>query len=211
MPTNELWPGQVQKAYFTLDQVKALSSLVRSEVFYAFSATEPLSSGDVATATHRTAPTVRYHVNELIRVGLLIPVETRKKRSRTEEAYVQAMVDGYTPRPPFEKEYLEEMHRGFGAILRGIERERASALAVANEDAEFYNLTNFRHTFLKLTPERAAELRKKLNAVVLDFLEDQDPNAIALHAVTYMSPLPSESRKRYREVTGKDLKEQEPE
>jgi hypothetical protein len=100
MPSAELWPGQVDRAIFTLAQVRALSSVVRSEVFWAFSAFEPRSTNEVATAIRRTSPTVRYHVNELLKADMLIAVETRKKRSRIEEAYVHKMVRGYTPAPP---------------------------------------------------------------------------------------------------------------
>src|SRR5687767_4085828 len=122
-PLNWEAPGQVLTANFSLVQVRALSSVARSEVFWAFSPTEPRSANDVAAALRRTPPTVRYHVNELIKADMLLAVETRRRRSRTEEAYVHRIVRGYTPAPPYDKEYLEEMHRGLAAIFRHAERE----------------------------------------------------------------------------------------
>ena len=112
------WPGQIERGILDLAQVRALASPARAEVYYAFSAEEPLSTNEVAVSLRRAAPTVRYHVNELMKAGLLLDVESRKRHARTESAYVHAMVYAFTARPPYEPEYLEEIHKGFEAILR---------------------------------------------------------------------------------------------
>lgn len=205
MANAKLWPGQIEEGLFTLEQLRALSSVARAEVFWAFSSLEPRSTKEVAAAIRRTPPTVRYHTNELIKVGLLLAVETRKRRSRTEEAYVHRLARGYTPRPPFSKEYREEMNRGLGAILRSIEQERAAALVVCNEDGDYYNWISFRHIYVRLRPEKIAEMRKKLHEVIYMYLDDDDPDGIAMHGVGYLAPVVSESRSRYMELTGNEL------
>lgn len=205
MPPTKLWPGQVEKGYFTLDQVRALSSVVRAEVFWAFSGVEPRSTNDVAEAIRRTAPTVRYHVNELLKANLLMVAETRKKRSRTEEAYVHRTIWGYTPRPPFDKEYLAQMNRGFASIMKAMDKERAAALIVSNEELAYYDGTVFRHAFLRLSPEKINEMREKLNKVVYEYLDDEDEEGMAMHIVGFMAPVMMESRRKYKELTGREL------
>jgi len=207
MPSAELWPGQVDRAIFTLAQVRALSSVVRSEVFWAFSAFEPRSTNEIAVAIRRTPPTVRYHVNELLKADMLLAVETRKKRSRIEEAYVHKMVRGYTPAPPYEKEYMNEMNRGLAAILRSMEKEREACLAVGDEDTAFDKFNLFRHSYLKLSPAKIAELRKRIAELADEEWgsEDESDDGIAIHVVGYFAPTIMESQLHYRKVTGQDL------
>jgi len=205
MPSSKLWPGQVEKGFFTLEQVRALSSVARAEVFWAFTGAEPRSTNDVAEAIGRAAPTVRYHVNELVKADLLLVAETRKRHSRTEEAYVHKLLWGYTPRPPMDREYLVEVMRGFASIMKAMELERTAALLVSNEDQPFYDNTAFRHAFVRLSPAKMADLRAKLEKVVYEYRDDEDDEGIVVHIVGFMAPVILESRRRYKELAGRDL------
>jgi hypothetical protein len=209
MPVPELWPGQDEEIIFNLVQLRALSSVARSEVFWAFSNIEPRSTNEVAVAIRRTSPTVRYHVNELLKANMLLAVETRKRRSRTEEAYVHSFVKGYTPRPPFEKEYIDEMNRGLSGILRSLEKERAAGMLVANEEPSYYQIMQFRHEFLRLGPKEIQELRKKLADLIYEYDDKQDPNGVSIHLAGFMAPVYWESQAKYFELTGKQLAEWE--
>lgn len=190
------WPGQVERGILDLVQVRALASPARAEVYYAFSAEEPLSTHEVAISLRRAAPTVRYHVNELVKAGLLLDVESRKRHARTESAYVHAMVYAFTARPPYEPEYLEEIHKGFGAILRTMERERKTCLAVAQIDPDFYNFVGFRHNFITLPPEHLTRFKARMYEVLGEFEQYADPNGILTHVVSYISPVIAESLPR---------------
>lgn len=199
----------MEKLFFTLDQVRALSSAVRAEVLWAFSPVEPRSTNEVAEAIQRTAPTVRYHVNELLKVGLLIVAETRKKRSRTEEAYVTKMHWGYTPRPPFEKDYMAEMHRGLASVFKALEKERAAGLVVSNEDVTYYDNIGFQHSFMRLSPDKIRTIRAKIAELVNAEVDEEDENGIAVHIAGFVAPVFTESRHRYRELTGREIQGRE--
>lgn len=206
MKRAELWPGQIERAYLDLDQVRALASVVRSEVYWAFQTLEPMSTNDVAKVLRRAAPTVRYHVNELLKVDLLLAVETRKRRSRTEDAYVHRIAKAFTPPPPYDEDYLAEMNRGFAAILRAMERERASALATANEFPTFYENTLFRQSVIRVSPERIPELRQELADIISKYSKANDEQGTLVRITTYMAPLFGESERQFRETTGRDLR-----
>lgn len=205
MPPVKLWPGQEEVVTFDLAQLKSLSSIARSEVFWAFSATDPQSTTDIAAAISRTAPTVRYHVNELVKANMLVVAGTRKRRSRTEELYVQKFHWGYTKRPPYDAEYMEEINRGFGAICRAMDRERAAATIVGNMDLPFYEKNHFVHAFIKLGPEKAKELSKRLRDLVSEYDKMEDEGEDVLHISTFFAPVLQVSQRRYRDLTGEEL------
>lgn len=209
MNRTDLWPGQIEEAYLDLNQVRALASVVRSEVYWAFQTTEPLSTSDVARMLRRAAPTVRYHVNELLKVDLLLAVETRKRRSRIEDAYVHRIARAFTPRPPYDDEYLAEMNRGFAAILRAMERERASALTAANEDPPFYDHTLFRQAVIRIAPGRMRDLRQELVELLTRYGSSRDEEGTLVRIAAYMDPLIGESERHYRLTTGRELREPE--
>lgn len=205
MPPVKLWPGQEEVVTFDLAQLKSLSSIARSEVFWAFSATEPKSTTDIAAAINRTAPTVRYHVNELVKSNMLIVAGTRKRRSRTEELYVQKFHWGYTSRPPYEQEYLEEINRGFGAIARAMDRERAAANIVGNIDLPYYDKTHFVHAFVKLSPAKLKELSKRFRELIAEFDKEENDEEDVVHISTFFAPVLQVSQRHYRDLTGKEL------
>jgi DNA-binding transcriptional ArsR family regulator len=206
MRDSARWPGQIEEAYFTLEQVRALSSTIRSEVFWTFSYQEPYSTSDVAKMLMRSAPTVRYHVNELLKADLIYPVETRKRRSRTEEAFVHRIVRPYTPRPPYDEAYRHEVDRGLSAILRSAERERRAFLDLAQVDDSTHDLHLFRQAYIRLKPEKVAQLRKRLIDVLYEFIPDNDPEGIRMHVMGYLAPVFGESERLFEEKTGRKLK-----
>lgn len=205
MPPVKLWPGQEEVVTFDLAQLKSLSSIARSEVFWAFSATDPKSTTDIAAVISRTAPTVRYHVNELVKANMLVVAGTRKRRSRTEELYVHKFHWGYTSRPPNEPEYVDEINRGFGAICRAMDRERAASTIVGNIDLPFDQRNHFVHAFIKLGPEKTKELSKRLRELISEYDKMEDENADVLHISTFFAPVLQVSQRRYRELTGEEL------
>lgn len=205
MSQVKLWPGQEEVLIFNLAQLKSLSSIARSEVFWAFSATDPKSTTDIAAAINRTAPTVRYHVNELVKADMLVVAGTRKRRSRTEELYVQKFHWGYTSKPPYDPEYLDEINRGFAAICRAMNRERAATTIVGNIDLPFYSKTHFTHAFIKLGPEKLKELDKRFRELINEFDDAEEDGEDVLHIATFFAPVLQVSQRRYRELTGNEL------
>ena len=205
MKKDALWPGQIKEGTFALAQVLALASVVRAEVYYAFSSEEPRSTADVAQAIGRSPATVRYHVNELLQVDLIFAVETRKRHARTEDAYVHRFGVGFTSAPPWTPEYLAAINKGFEAIVRKIIRERAAALTVTNLDPSLNSMNLFRIASLRLREPDIAELRTKLAGLVFEYIPRQSPDGIAMEVAGYMSPTKQASEKMYFELTGKPV------
>jgi DNA-binding transcriptional ArsR family regulator len=190
------FPGQTDKTPFDLDQVKALASAIRSEVFWAFNKSEPLSAADVAAALGKSAQTVHYHVNELVKVGLLLAVETRKRRARTETLYVHASMSfrGQGPKAP--AHYREFIQKGFAAITRGMVREnRALHKVFDTGDDSFAAFHVYNRVTFRTTPEKAIQLKKRLIEVIDGAMEnDETPDGIRINVSAYMSPTQAESR-----------------
>lgn len=205
MVRNAGWPGQIEQGTFDLAQVRALSSVVRAEIYYTFNPDEPLSTADVARAVGRGAATVRYHVNELLKVDLLMPVETRKRHARTEDAYVHRFAIGLTSLPPWTPEYLAAINRGFEALVRKMIRERAATMAVANLQPDYYPLNLFRIATLRLNEHQIGELRKKLADLVFEYLPKQDPNGLKMEVAGYLAPSKQDSERKFFELTGSKL------
>lgn len=204
MADRIFWPGQIGYGIYTLEQVKALASSVRAEVFWSFAADRPLSTLEIAQMLKRSPSTVRYHANELIKADLLMVVETRKRRSRTEEAYVHRIVEGFTARPPWEPNYMEEVNRGFDSILRGMSRERRLSYEVSNLDPDFYSNIFYNRYTVRLSPANIAKLRKKMRDLMVEFDQLDDPKGMRIEYSAYMSPDRGESMLRYQQLTGKE-------
>lgn len=58
-----------------------------------------MSVSDIAKEIGKSAQTVRYHVNALIELDLILVVDERKRRSRTENLYVRKAVESSTQVP----------------------------------------------------------------------------------------------------------------
>lgn len=202
---NLKWPGQEAKGLMNLDQVRVLSSAIRSEVFFSIGVDDPLSANEVAKMLGRSAAAVRYHVKTLFDAGLLIVAETRKRYARTESAYVHKYIDIFTLPPPQAPEYLRAMHEHFAAILRSMERAHKVALAVVNEDPDYAKKMAFRTYYLRLLPEPMAKLREDLNTLVSKYDPFASPDGVRVQVVTFMSPVVAEGNQHLRELTGTSL------
>lgn len=196
------FPGQAEKLVFSLDQLRTLTSSIRTEVFYAFSAYQPQSVSDVAKALGKSAQTVHYHVNELVSKNLLISVAERTRRSRTEKLYVHAALSNISkPLRDADEEYRTEIVKGFLALMRSISREGAEAHDVIAVDPNFSKaITNRQKLFRVSSLERAQELKQKLQRVLDEMVENDDPEGQYMVRVSLvMTPSAATSRTRLRE------------
>lgn len=205
MSANVHWPGQVERVDMNLEQVTAVASVARSEVFRAFNAREPLSAAEIATAIGKSAQTVRYHINELLKVGLIIAVETRKRRSRIEEAYVHKGVENYSLGPPYPPGYAEQMIRGFQAILRNMARERSAMVRLHDVDPGLQDFSLYRYSTIRMTRTQARKVRDRLRATLAEIAKTDDPNGVRVNVSVYMSTTLGASRVLYEEATGRPL------
>jgi hypothetical protein len=144
-------------------------------------------------------------VNALLKVGLLLPVQTRKRRSRTEDAYVQKAYGHFTPAPPFDPDYTEQMIRGFRAILRHMDRERAALIRLENLDPSMGHFDAFRLRTVRLSPAAASNAKKRLVDVLNEIAEDEDSEGLRVNISVYMAPTLGETQELYSRLAGQEL------
>lgn len=200
-----LFPGQVERLEFNLDQVRALASPMRSEVFWTYSSSEPLSAQEVASRADRSKGSVYYHTAELVRVGLLLPVAERQRRSRKESLFVRAGLSLVGQPPPLSDEYRLEAARGFSAILRSLARERRVLHRVWSHYPDIASIALFRLHSLRLKPADAADLRTRLVELVEEFSARESAEGMRLRLAIIAHPDMGELRRAYRQATGEDI------
>lgn len=200
------FPGQVERAEFDLAQVESLASPVRGEVFWAFAKEHPMSVAEVAAGLGKSAQTVHYHVNELVRIGLLIAVDTRRQGARTEKLFVHSAKVFVSRGASAPREYRDHALRGFQAITRTMAREQEAIQRAIDVDPSIAAFGLYWRETVRLTPERARELTKKLRATISEALEyDAGEEGTRVTVSVYMAPTIQESRRWRVRVAGEDL------
>lgn len=175
--------------------MRSLASPIRSEVFWSFRAHEPFSVAEVAKLLGKSAQTVHYHVNELVRVNLLIAVDERKQYARTEKLYVHRGITNLSTSSHRDREYRDEVVRGFAALARSMAKE----YELAHDAMEFEpNVTSwllYRRAILRVDESKLAAIRKRLRDVMEDAqLYDVGPEGTMIHVSVYVAPTIGTSR-----------------
>lgn len=197
MPAKKGFPGQSSKTVFSLEQAKSLSSAIRTEVFWSFNQDEPLSVSEVASALGKSAQTVHYHTNELVKVGLLMPAGSRRRRARTETLYVHASRNFIGQGPAAPPEYRQYVIKAFSAIARAMVREETALHRVYDlGDASISHFSAYKRETLRLAPRDADELRRRLYAVVDDMrqFETTGDDSVRVNVAIFMKPTQGESK-----------------
>lgn len=190
MSQQNQWPRQKGTHYFNMAELEVIASAITAEVFWTFEAVRPHSVADVAALLERPASTIRYHVSQLVDAGLLLAVETRRRRSRVEEAYVHASTDFRAEEPPHSPEYTELMMRGFSSILKQLHRERASLLDLVNEDLSNRSFGLLSWGLVRLTKSGAKEFQRRLSEMLdeLEAMSSDDPDALRVKLFVQLAP-----------------------
>jgi hypothetical protein len=163
MSKEPLFPGQSARLTFTTEQVRAIAAVTRNEIFWSFSPDEPRSAADVAQETGKSAPSVHYHVQELVQVGLLVPGATRKRRSRTETLYVHGAKAYVSQGVTAPKEYREYSHKTFAAMTRGLANDNAALHKVIDQHPELGEYYFLSRRSVRLTRKQAEAVRKMIS------------------------------------------------
>lgn len=191
-----LWPGQVEDLYYNLEQVRSLCSPIRSLVFWSLDSYEAKSATDVAAEIGKTAQTVRYHLAALLKLDLIMPLSTRKKRSRTETLYVRRARRSLT-RGDAGPEYNRYIVRSIKLETQKIIREVAHFYGYREHDLPKRSFSGYRHFHMRLTPDRAKKLEDDMRRLLQNAAESQDvehPDAAEVHAFTIIVPTLPQTR-----------------
>jgi predicted ArsR family transcriptional regulator len=206
---GDLFPGQVKRAEFSLEQVETLASAIRGEVFWAFTPDHPQSVAEVASGLGKSPQTVHYHVNELARLGLLIAVDSRRQGARTEKLFVHASKTFMGKGAQAPREYRDHAVRGFQAITRTMGRENEALHRVIDVDPSITAFSLYWRTTIRLTPERAQEVKQKLKEVMREAAEaDMKDDGARVIVSVYMAPTLSESRRWRERIVGESPTEE---
>jgi DNA-binding transcriptional ArsR family regulator len=194
---------QVEKVVLSLEQAECLTSAVRSEVFWAFSPRNPMSVAEVARALGKSAQTLHYHANELVRVGLLVAVDKRQSRSRTELLYVHKGCGTVDQGSKGSAEHNAMRAKSFRFTAKRIVDETdAMYEAVAQDPSRFVHNTFYRGNFY-LTPEQAARLHEFMGNFITELGREQaTEGGIRTHVMLYARPTVGQSREWLEEDLG---------
>ncbi len=202
------FPGQVLQLILSKEQLKEVSSPVRAEVFWSISPFEPMSVTDIASEVGKAPPTIRYHVNALLEMGLLLVAGTRKQRSRTEQLYVRSAIRAIVKNST-DPEYSSMQARAFKLDAMRRIRESAHFYGWLEQHPEAVEFGTQRKYNLRLSKERASRLRTELLQLLRDAAEDQateDEGGVNVSTFIYMRPTLGQMR-TWAEAEGRDLKE----
>jgi predicted transcriptional regulator len=203
-----VFKGQVELLELSPRQIKAISSVACDEVYETLSNKEPRSVREIAEEIGKSPAAVNEHMAKLVRVGLALPVATRKRRSRTETLYVnKAMTDRLTA----EKhtwDTIKVYFKRFQGQMRLLVRQHEAAQKAVRRDRSFVAFMSFRLRSVYLSPEHALLVKQKfteLSLMVAD-LNEPDPEArktgghVRVNVSLLMFPTVHESKK----VLGED-------
>ncbi len=205
MADRTLFPGQQEQLTYNYEQLLALTSVARTSVLWGFNENKPLSVAEVARLIGKSPQSVHAHVNKLVEVGLLIAVETRKKRSRTEKAYVYAARELFTPNPPYTAESRLALSARFAALMRQSVREMTLAHSVMELDPSFQAYTFSRFYNVMVTEEEARAIRRFLQETLVAASRMSKGDGARVTLACLMLPAVGESTARYRELTGEGI------
>lgn len=188
--------------HYTLDQVKAVASPMRALAFGAFHAYEPRAVSDVAQLVGKTPQSLYHHVQILTDTGLLLPVATRQKRSRTETLYV-TIAPICRGKFFMGEEYERYRVKAFKLEAQKLIREYSAGRAITLQDETMLRATQFRRYHLQITPERAQKLIEDLSALIAAAASEEDlksPDAMKFNALGFVAPMVSETKQRAQEL-----------
>ena len=185
-----LFPGQKPSTRMTLEQVGCLTSVARVEVYWNCSTSTPRSIAEIAQIINRSASATTYHVNELLRVGLLMVVGERKKRSRVEKLYVIAARPGFvTGGLDALPEYREKVLESYACLLRLMLRERQAYNMRSQDQPGLLSFSTYRRYQVRVSEERSLEFKERTTNLLREFAaEPSDPDGMNMSISFFMSP-----------------------
>lgn len=195
--TPNLWPGQVEKLVFDLEQVKTLASPIRALVFWTLSIYTPKSASDLADEIGKAPSTVRYHLSALQNLGLIIAVDSRKRRSRVETLYVRIARLSVDRGPEGDEIYNRYRQRAFKLEMQHVVRQSSYFFGWLEREPEARLLRMYRRRRLILTYERANQFKEDVIRLLQEAEADQttrELGGVEVHGVMFMTPTLHQTR-----------------
>lgn len=170
------FPDQIESATFSLEQVKVLSSPFTHEVFSVMSWDNPMSAREVGEAIGKSGATVTYHIDKLVKSGLLVLASTRKRRAQTEHLYVRNSRSFRVDRDNKDPEYLEQSTQAFEAFFRSVVRDRRAMNKYYLSGGERTDIATFRRGGVWVDQSTAEKISTKI-AELNDLINNSSASA----------------------------------
>jgi hypothetical protein len=146
-------------------QVRALRTPARYRVLSGFQELGPCAVKDVAARVGRPAASLYYHVEGLVRAGLLRPAGRRRAARRDEALFAatarEIVLDPGQRTPGF----IAALSSAYRAVLRACERSLGRALRAERGGAGRRRHAMVLETQARLAPEDLERVRAKLAAL----------------------------------------------
>lgn len=194
----DLLPGQVDRIDFNMEQAECLASVARSEVFWSVSILRPSSIAEIASGLDRPANSTTYHVNELVRVGLLMRAGERMSKTRREKLYVKAARSFFHRGSDAPREYRDLYVQSFLNLTRSMGRETETVNDLVEYEPDMADYRILRRYNFRISRERSLELKRRISEAIREFALEEDPDGVRISTVFYMSPTLAESRTRLK-------------
>jgi DNA-binding transcriptional ArsR family regulator len=171
-----------QQAVFEIEDVRVLEVLnnpVRLRILYQLM--EPTSARELALRLEAPVTRLYYHLNLLTEVGVIEVVETRKSGAMVQKVY-RTVATRFTPvRGLIEKTEDKDrvVRAAIGAVLDGARLDATAALigqfesgSLDEDDAR----GTLGRTVVPLTEAGARRIAGKINQIIDEMSEEEDPN-----------------------------------
>lgn len=157
-----------------LEQIKAISHSYRVEILECFEGDEPQTAKQIAEKLDEPHAKINYHIKSLLKVGILNLVDERVKSGIVEKYYLPAakvlMIDKNFIKNGGD-ELTQSINQAYISIFEKINSDFYKNIEIA-EASRFIN----QYSDYYLTKEEAKELMKKVENVMVDFLDDKRKN-----------------------------------
>lgn len=167
--------GQVELLLLNREHIKALASVPCSEVYGAVSISMPRAIREIAAEVDRSPASVGEHMDTLLRVGLVIPAGTRRRRSRTETLYVRSSRTNRFEIAEQDWETIEVYLQRFRGQMRLLERQHDAAQQTAHEDPAFIDFLLWKHRNVYLSRESAGRVKHAVSSLFELILSLSEP------------------------------------
>ena len=179
-------------AVLTAEQLRALASPVRNEVYARLRALGRASAGDLGGELGRSAEAVHYHLRELVRVGL-IREAFRRPTQRKPESVFEPTADSVRLPDPRKSPKIAELNRravlaGMRMVMRGYDaasRRAARAPRAAEPDGRIHVV----RLNVRLAEQDARELFRRIEEIARFADERRAPEGAGIrlhwHSVVY--------------------------
>ncbi|MBL8066984.1 MAG: ArsR family transcriptional regulator [Armatimonadetes bacterium] len=197
---------QVDAVTFSDEQLAVLASAQCNEVFEAIPYAHASSIREIAKEVDKSTASVGEHLVKLVEAGLVLAVDSRKRRAREETLYARSAFR-YNLDPLKMSDKSKELYvTKFRCEMRQIDRLHALAQKGLNNDASLIDHMLYKNFAGYLSPEGATKVKEALVQALRVFVDNMETDPAKRESGHYvrakfaaiLMPAQTESERRIR-------------